>query len=70
MLLHDDYSLRLISTKISIKSFQKISRIYHRLCSMAEAVFFVHAELGHGLAQFGQEENRVVTKATGAALQG
>ncbi len=37
---------------------------------MAEAVFFVHAELGHGFAQLGQEEDRVIAKAAGAAFFG
>ena len=37
---------------------------------MAEAVFFVGAELGHGFAQFRQEEDGVVAEAAVAALLG
>ena len=35
---------------------------------MAEAVFFVHAEFGHGLAQPGKEKDGVVAKAACAAF--
>ena len=37
---------------------------------MAEAVFFVPAELGHGFAQLGQKKDRVIAKAAGAAFFG
>ena len=37
---------------------------------MAEAVFFVHAELGHGLAEFGEQKDGVVAKSPCAAFFG